>query len=158
LAIAGCGGGSAGGRSGGSTAAAPGGGQTTVAPNPEDSGAAFVSLGSVPKLGLVLVDSEGRTLYAFEGDDGPTSSCYGACAKAWPPLLTEGTPQPSNGTSAARLGTTERKDGKTQATYADRPLYRFAGDHGPGEAGGAGATAFGGRWFALEGSGKPAGG
>jgi predicted lipoprotein with Yx(FWY)xxD motif len=158
LAIAGCGGGSGSTSPGTSPAAAPGGGQTTtVAPNPEESSAAFVSLGSAPKLGLVLVDSDGRTLYGFEGDGGGRSSCYGACARAWPPLLTEGAPQPSNGTSAAKLGTTHRKDGRTQVTYAGHPLYAYSGDHGPGEANGEGAAAFGGRWFALKGSGRPAG-
>ena len=119
--------------------------------------AAFVSLASVPKLGLVLVDSEGRTLYGFDGDRGTKSGCYGACAKAWPPLLTEGAPQPSNGTAAARLGTTERRDGTTQVTYAGHPLYRFTEDRKPGEANGAGAVAFGSHWFALTAAGKPLG-
>ncbi|HEX8753801.1 MAG TPA: hypothetical protein VF731_10335 [Solirubrobacterales bacterium] len=156
LAVAGCGGG--GSSSASTTATTRTEIQTTVPPNPEENSAAFVSLASVPKLGLVLVDSEGRTLYGFEGDQGPSSSCYGACAKAWPPLLTKGAPQPSNGTSAAKLGTTRRKDGSAQVTYAGHPLYTFGGDKGPGRANGAGTSAFGGGWFALKASGQPAGG
>ena len=32
----------------------------------------------------------GRTLYLYTKDKGTTSECYGACAKAWPPLPTTG--------------------------------------------------------------------
>jgi predicted lipoprotein with Yx(FWY)xxD motif len=125
-------------------------------PNAEE-GTVFVSLGSAKGLGEVLVDSEGRTLYAFSGDEGGAPTCEGACAKTWPPLLDEnGEPQPSNGTGAARLGTVERADGTTQVTYAGHPLYSFSGDKLPGEAKGDGSSAFGGTWSALKGSGEPA--
>ena len=151
--LAGCGGGSSNSSTSesGSTAA-----KTTTPPiakpppNAEE-GTVFVSLGSAAGLGEVLVDSEGHTLYAFSG-----TSCAGACAKAWPPLLDEtGEPQPSNGTAASRLGTTTRPDGTTQVPYADHPLYSFAGDKQPGEANGNGQSAFGGSWTALKGNGTP---
>ena len=38
-------------------------------------------------LGRILVDSRGITLYDFPKDQGTTSSCYGACAALWPPLI-----------------------------------------------------------------------
>jgi predicted lipoprotein with Yx(FWY)xxD motif len=116
--------------------------------------AATVSVASVPKLGRVLVDSEGLTLYEFEGDNGSRSSCYGACAKGWPPLLTTGSPQPSNGASASKLGTTRRSDGSMQVTYAGRPLYTFVSDTKPGDASGNNADAFGAEWYALNPQGK----
>jgi predicted lipoprotein with Yx(FWY)xxD motif len=154
LALAGCGGGSS-----SSTTATEAGTTTSSLPKPKppppnaEEGTVFVSLGSAKGLGEVLVNSEGRTLYAFSGEE-----CEGACAKAWPPLLAEaGEPQPSNGTSAARLGTIERPDGTTQVTYADHPLYTFGGDKAPGEANGDGESAFGGTWTALKGDGEPAG-
>lgn len=126
-------------------------------PNAEE-GTVFVSLGSAAGLGQVLVDSEGHTLYAFSNDSPKESACEGACAKAWPPLLIEhGEPQPSNGAGASRLGTIERTDGSRQVTYAGHPLYSYSGDHQPGEAGGQGASAFGGSWTALKGSGAAAG-
>ena len=149
--LAGCGGGST--SSSGSSSAKP----TTTSlppvakppPNAEE-GTVFVSLGSVAGLGQVLVDSEGHTLYAFSADGPAASSCEAACEKAWPPLLVEqGEPYPSNGTSAARLSTLERADGARQVTYAGRPLYTFGGDKSPGEANGAGSTAFGGTWTPL---------
>jgi predicted lipoprotein with Yx(FWY)xxD motif len=83
-----------------------------------------------------------------------TSSCYGACAKAWPPLLTEGEPHPSNGAEGAKLGTTKRKDGSEQVTYAGHPLYTYTGDQGPGEANGNDVDAFGAEWYALTASGE----
>ncbi|HEX6455936.1 MAG TPA: hypothetical protein VF009_05390 [Solirubrobacterales bacterium] len=122
-----------------------------------ESGAAVVSLGSVKKLGMVLVDSNGMTLYDFHKDKGTTSSCYGPCAEGWPPMLTEGEPSVGNGAMASKLGTTERKDGTTQVTYDGHPLYTFVEDKKPGEANGNDVTAFGGSWYALKGNGEEAG-
>lgn len=123
-----------------------------------ESGAGVVSLGNVQKLGMVLVDSNGMTLYDFHKDKGTTSSCYGPCAEGWPPMLTEGEPTVGNGASASKLGTTERKDGTTQVTYAGHPLYTFVEDKKPGEAKGNDVSAFGGQWYALKGNGEEAGG
>lgn len=141
---------------GGSGSARSGYGSVTAPPNAEE-GTAFVSLGNVPGLGLVLVDSRGRTLYGFQKDRGTESSCYGTCAQAWPPLLTEGEPQPSNGTSDVKLGTAERRDGAVQVTYAGHPLYTYAGDRRPGEANGHDVSQFGAEWYALTSSGEEAG-
>jgi len=168
LAIAGCGGSSSSSSSSetnsGSESASAGGayGNETAekepvkaAPNAEE-GTTFVSLGNVSGLGMVLVDSKGMTLYDFHKDKGTESSCYGECASAWPPVLTEGEPQPSNGATASQLGTTERKDGTVQVTYAGHPLYGFIGDKAPGEANGNNVDAFGAEWYALQGSGEEA--
>jgi len=157
--LAGCGGGSS------STAADSTTKSTTTSlppvakppPNAEE-GTVFVSLGSATGLGEILVNSQGRTLYAFSSDGPEESTCEGACEKAWPPLLiAKGEPHPSNGTSAARLGTIERADGSRQVTYAGHPLYSYTGDKSPGQANGSGASAFGGTWTALKASGAPAG-
>jgi predicted lipoprotein with Yx(FWY)xxD motif len=156
LTIGGCGGGSSSSGTSGDTGTSvtP---QRTVPPNPETNPSAFVSLASVPKLGLVLTNSQGLVLYGFGGDSGTHSACYGRCAEVWPPLITEGPPQPSNGAAASRLGTTKRSDGTTQVTYAGHPLYAYVADKKPGEANGDGRTSFGAVWFALKGSGQPAG-
>jgi predicted lipoprotein with Yx(FWY)xxD motif len=123
-----------------------------------ESGAGVVSLGNAQKLGMVLVDSNGMTLYDFHKDKGTTSSCYGPCAEGWPPMLTEGEPTVGNGASASKLGTTERKDGTMQVTYAGHPLYTFVEDKKPGEANGNDVSAFGAQWYALKGNGEEAGG
>jgi predicted lipoprotein with Yx(FWY)xxD motif len=160
VALAGCGGGSSSSTSPSTTTRSTTTSLPPVAkppPNAEE-GTVFVSLGSAAGLGQVLVDSEGHTLYAFSGDSPKASTCGGACAKAWPPLLDEaGEPQPSNGAAASRLGTITRADGSRQVTYAGHPLYAFGGDKQPGEANGNGSTAFDGTWSALKGSGTPAG-
>jgi predicted lipoprotein with Yx(FWY)xxD motif len=170
LAVAGCGGGSSssssesGGGSGSETVSSGGaysgkGGSTAKeeTASPEETGAAVVSLGNASKLGMILVDAEGMTVYDFHQDKGTTSSCYGPCAEAWPPVLSEGEPQAGNGASASKLGTTERKDGTMQVTYAGHPLYTFVEDKKPGEANGNDTSAFGAQWYALTGSGEEAG-
>jgi predicted lipoprotein with Yx(FWY)xxD motif len=155
LLIAGCGGGDgSGGAYGGKGNAATGAttDTTAAAPNPEE-GATFVSVAAVPKLGRVIVDSNGLTLYDFHKDKGTTSSCYGECAGVWPPLLTDGQPHASNGAQAGLLGMTKRKDGTTQVTYAGHPLYTYVEDKGPGDATGNDFTSFGAQWYALTPSG-----
>jgi predicted lipoprotein with Yx(FWY)xxD motif len=106
-------------------------------------------------LGPVLTDGADRTLYLFERDSGTTSNCNGACATVWPPVTTT-TAQPvaAGGASQSLLGTTTRSDGATQLTYAGHPLYRFAGDHQPGDTTGQGSQAFGGGWDVLTPAGQ----
>jgi len=130
---------------------------SSESPPGAESGAGVVSLGNAQKLGMILVDSNGMTLYDFHKDKGTTSSCYGPCAEGWPPMLTEGDPTVGNGAMASKLGTTERKDGTMQVTYAGHPLYTFVEDKKPGEANGNDVSAFGGQWYALKGNGEEAG-
>lgn len=104
-------------------------------------------------LGDVLVDATGRTLYLFTPDTGGTSTCYGQCATAWPPLLTSGTPVAGSGVDASLLGTTTRTDGSVQVTYAGHPLYYFAKDSAPGQTNGEGV---GGVWYAVSPAGAKA--
>jgi len=168
LVIAGCGGGndttasSGGGPYGGSAGATDttassggggayggggGGGATTPA-----AGAAVVSVADNAKLGPILVNSKGFTLYDFHKDKGGKSACYGACAKVWPPLT--GTPKAEKGAKASLLGTVKRTDGTTQVTYAGHPLYTYVGDSQPGQANGNDFSQFGAQWYALTPSGE----
>ena len=78
-------------------------------------------------VGKVLVAANGRTLYLFTADKGKKSTCYGQCAGYWPPLFA-GKPRVGAGLKAAMLGTTKRRDGKLQVTYAGHPLYFFVQD------------------------------
>ena len=107
-------------------------------------------------LGSILVNSAGRTLYLFKADSSTSSACTGACASAWPPLLTSGTPTAGTGLTASKLGTITRSDGKRQVTYNGHPLYLFIMDTKPGQTTGQGVTAFGAAWFALTPSGSQA--
>jgi predicted lipoprotein with Yx(FWY)xxD motif len=106
------------------------------------------------RLGRILVDSQGRTLYLFKKDSGTKSACFGACATAWPPLRASGKPKVGAGAHASMVSTTKRSDGKPQVTYNGHPLYRFQGDRKAGDTNGEGLNAFGAHWFAVSAAGK----
>jgi predicted lipoprotein with Yx(FWY)xxD motif len=109
-----------------------------------------VTVGSTD-LGQILIDSRGRTLYLYTPDKSSTSSCYGQCAAFWPPLLTTSKAVGRHGVKSALLGTTRRKDGKLQVTYAGHPLYFFAQDAAAGDVFGQGFQSI---WYALSPGGK----
>jgi predicted lipoprotein with Yx(FWY)xxD motif len=102
------------------------------------------------RLGQILVDGQGRTLYLFEADQAGMSSCNGACASAWPPYLSDATPRADAGVTGSLLGTSARgDDGGTQVTYDGHPLYYYAGDSEPGDTAGQGLDQFGAKWYVL---------
>ena len=105
-------------------------------------------------LGKVLATSSGLTLYLFKADKGKTSVCYGQCATFWPPLLMKGKLSGGTGIKAGLLGTTKRKNGTRQVTYAGHPLYRFKLDKSAAQVKGQGQDFFGGKWFVLSSSGR----
>ncbi len=106
-------------------------------------------------LGTFLTGGNGRTLYLFGKDTGTTSTCAGACAAGWPPLLTKGAPKSAGQVQPAKLGTSARSGGTTQVTYAGHPLYLFIGDTAPGQTKGQGVNAFGGVWYVVSPAGTP---
>jgi predicted lipoprotein with Yx(FWY)xxD motif len=138
LVIAGCGGG--GGGAGNGYAKAPptkaAGATTTVALAPS-------------KLGNILVDGRGITLYDFVADKTTASTCYGACASLWPPLTVSGMPKAGPHVRASLLGTTKRTDGTTEVTYNGHPLYYFVSDTKPGQTTGQDINQFGALWYVL---------
>jgi predicted lipoprotein with Yx(FWY)xxD motif len=112
------------------------------------TGKAMVAVRST-SLGRILVDGRGMTLYLFERDKGPMSTCSGQCAQLWPPLTTDGAPQAGSGVAASKLGTSKRSDGTMQVTYNGHPLYGYVSDQQPGDTTGQGLDFFGGEWFVL---------
>jgi predicted lipoprotein with Yx(FWY)xxD motif len=142
LGLAACGGGG----SGATAASAP--------PQTASGHTATVGTSNAGSLGTILVDSKGRTLYLFKKDSGTKSTCFGACASAWPPLRATGKPTVGSGAKASLVGTTARSDGKPQVTYNGHPLYLFSGDQNPGEVNGEGTNAFGGLWYAVSPAGN----
>jgi predicted lipoprotein with Yx(FWY)xxD motif len=126
-----------------------------VAARPARAGTASTATVRLGKssLGRMLVDGRGRTLYLFEKDRGGRSSCTGACARFWPPLLTTTKPRAGTGVRAGLLGTTRRPDGKLQVTYRRHPLYAFALDKRAGQTKGEGTTNFGAEWYVVSAAG-----
>lgn len=97
------------------------------------------------RIGPVLADSKGFTLYWYAKDTSMTSDCTGGCATAWPPVI--GKPAAAMGVRlTGKLGTISRSGGMVQATYKGHPLYTYAGDTAPGQVKGNG---LGGVWHAL---------
>ena len=106
------------------------------------------------RLGRVLADRRGHTLYLFEKDKRGMSSCSGACLAYWPAILTGAKPRAGAGVRASLLGVTTRADGRRQVTYAGHPLYRFIGDRKPGQTAGEGLDNFGATWDAIAPNGR----
>jgi predicted lipoprotein with Yx(FWY)xxD motif len=142
--LAGCG--SSSGSSGNSTAT--GGARTTSG---QSSSAATVATSST-SVGTILVVG-GRTVYLFQRDTGPHSTCSGECVAQWPAVTTAAAPTASGSATASMLGTTKRAEGTLQVTYAGHPLYFFANDSAAGQTNGQGLNAFGARWYVVAPSG-----
>jgi predicted lipoprotein with Yx(FWY)xxD motif len=137
--------------------AAPVAAPPSASPAPPVAAGTSINVGST-KLGQVLVDPKGLTVYLFLADKGTSSSCNSAsCVQYWPPVLTNGAPQPGAGVSASLLGTTTRADGTTQVTYAGHPLYLFLSDMKAGDVTGQGVNAFGAPWYVVSPSGMQIG-
>ncbi len=97
-------------------------------------------------LGSIVVDSKGRTLYAFTKDVDGTSTCVDGCAKAWPAVLVNGDIAVGTGLDKGQFTTVARVDGTKQLKLGKWPLYYFSGDTAAGETNGQGS---GGSWFVI---------
>jgi predicted lipoprotein with Yx(FWY)xxD motif len=105
------------------------------------------------KLGMIVVNSKGHTLYLFAKDRNGKSACSGNCAKFWPPLLSHGKPTAGPGVKSSLLGTTKRSDASLQVTYNKHLLYTFALDKKAGQTNGEGNSAFGAKWYSVSANG-----
>jgi predicted lipoprotein with Yx(FWY)xxD motif len=101
----------------------------------------------------MLFNSKRQAIYIFENDRENRTVCYDECAEAWPPVFTDGDPVAGKGVDAALLGTIERRDGKSQVTYAGQPLYYYAHE-GPGEVRCHNVDLNGGLWWVVGPDGK----
>jgi predicted lipoprotein with Yx(FWY)xxD motif len=103
--------------------------------------------------GSYLTGPGGHALYLWVADTGDKSACSGACAKAWPPLITKGSPVAAHGVKASDLSTTARSGGAKQVTYKGHPLYYFVADTSSGQTKGQGSDGFGAKWWLVSPSG-----
>jgi predicted lipoprotein with Yx(FWY)xxD motif len=124
-------------------------------PNTEAAGSQTTVVSTAKtKLGRVLVDSRGHTLYLFGRDRNGKSACSGQCASFWPPLIAKGRVRAEDGAKASLIGRTKRADGRMQVTYNHHPLYTFVKDTRKGQVKGEGFKAFGGVWVGVSPAGK----
>jgi predicted lipoprotein with Yx(FWY)xxD motif len=108
---------------------------------------------AVEKMGNVIQDGDGRTLYRFEKDTigaDPKSNCNAQCAVTWPPLLSDAVPQ-IEGVDPAIVKLITRADGKKQVAVGGAPVYTYSKDEKPGQWKGQGV---GNTWFVVQPDGK----
>jgi predicted lipoprotein with Yx(FWY)xxD motif len=105
---------------------------------------ATVSLADT-RLGKVLVDANGHTLYQRDSDNATMVTCTDQCASIWPPLLATGTPTAGTGLDKTKLAVFAGPNGN-QVTYGGHPLYVFSNDHAVGDVGGQGLA---GLWWVV---------
>ena len=103
------------------------------------------------KLGRILVNAQGRTLYLYMKDRGTTSACSRRCSQVWPPATVSGVPTAGPGVEAAKLTTTRGADNTRQLVYNGHPLYTLTADVRPGQINGEG---FLGTWYVISAAGK----
>jgi predicted lipoprotein with Yx(FWY)xxD motif len=114
-----------------------------------------VTIGSASNSTLgeqVLVNSQGRTLYALSPETTSHLLCKSSeCLKFWPPLtVSSRKTKLKDGPGAhGHLGILRRSDGMLQITLRGLPLYRYSGDRAKNEANGQGIKSFGGTWHAV---------
>jgi predicted lipoprotein with Yx(FWY)xxD motif len=105
------------------------------------------------EFGTMLFGPRDQAIYIFERDPKGRTVCYGECARAWPPVLTKGTPRAATGVRKSLLGTVRRRNGTRQVTYAGKPLYYYAHE-GRGEVRCHNVNLNGGFWWVVGPNGK----
>jgi predicted lipoprotein with Yx(FWY)xxD motif len=106
------------------------------------------------KLGRILVNGQGRTLYLYMKDRGTTSACSRRCSQVWPPATVSGAPTAGPGVAAAKLTTTRGAGNRRQLVYNGHPLYTLTADVRPGQINGEG---FLGTWYVVSAAGNRVG-
>ncbi len=112
-----------------------------------------IKTAQVPKVGLVLTTNAGLTLYHFTSDPTGTSTCTGACAQIWLPLLLPKGDHLQGPRGLKGLSTIHVAHGRRQVAFHGAALYHYTGDTKAGQAKGQGIE---GMWFAVLKSGIPA--
>jgi predicted lipoprotein with Yx(FWY)xxD motif len=127
-----------------------------VSPNGAAGKGTTLTLHSTPE-GQALAGPPGhaRTLYMLSSDTRTRTTCTGACAPSWPPLITTGKPHAGTGITASLISTFVRTNGTRQVTYNGHPVYYFAGDSGVGQDNGQCIYENPGTWHMGSATGKP---
>ena len=103
------------------------------------------------KLGRIIVNGQGRTLYLYMKDRGTKSACSRRCSQVWPPATVSGAPTAGPGVAAAKLTTARGAGNRGQLVYNGHPLYTLTADVRPGQINGEG---FLGTWYVVSAAGN----
>lgn len=101
------------------------------------------------EFGTMLFNDKGQAIYIWELEESTKAECYGDCAEAWPPVLTDGAPRATGSVNKDLLGTTQRADGSVQVTYNGHPLYYYAHEKA-GEVKCHNVRTHGGLWWVIQ--------
>jgi predicted lipoprotein with Yx(FWY)xxD motif len=139
-------------------ASAPAGAQTAPATTTAAKKGPTINIGDT-RLGKILVDGEGLSLYMFSPDRRNVATCDGQCLVVWPPVVLTGTQTLADVTTGpglrrSQLGIAVRPDGVRQVTYNSWPLYYWYLDTKPGDVRGQWVNNI---WFVLSDDGFPIG-
>jgi predicted lipoprotein with Yx(FWY)xxD motif len=153
LLVAGCGSSSSSSTSSTSSTSSP---AATSTSSTATAAAVTISTRTLPGLGSVLVDAQGRTLYVFAPDKAKKVTCVKGCAAVWPPLALSSGQKPvvSGAARSALVGSDPDPAGGRTVTYAGWPLYAYVADTAPGAAHGQAVNLNGGLWDVISPSGK----
>jgi predicted lipoprotein with Yx(FWY)xxD motif len=95
------------------------------------------------KLGTVMTDTKGMTLYTYAKDTTGMSNCTGKCLANWPAYIA-----PANVSNLpANISVVKRDDGTMQYAYKGMPVYYYTKDGDSGDAYGNGV---GGVWSVIK--------
>jgi predicted lipoprotein with Yx(FWY)xxD motif len=124
--------------------------------NTGNKASVVISTKKVGKLGTVLVNGKGLTLYMFVPDKRKRVTCVSTCAAVWPPVkLPAGAKAVAKGQAKAKLlGSDKNPAGGRVVTYNGWPLYTYVADTKPGMATGQALNLNGGLWYVLTPAGK----
>jgi len=126
-------------------------GAALAAPAAIAAGTRITARGS--QFGTMLWGPNQQATYIFQRDKRGKSRCYGTCAEAWPPVYTSDKPVAGRGVRTSLIGTTRRRGGRRQVTYAGKPLYYYAHE-GPGQVLCHNVSLNGGVWWVIGPDGK----
>ncbi len=109
------------------------------------------------KLGDIIVDGSGMSLYMFAPDRYNVSVCEGQCLAAWPPVMlpagrSTSDVELSGGLRKSKLGVAMREDGSRQLTYNGWALYYWFRDAKAGDVNGQWVNNI---WWVLNDEGVP---
>ncbi len=127
---------------------------SSAAASSTDSGAAggsapLVTTKADAKLGTILADQEGRTLYTLTNGGRPVE-CGADCQAVWPPLvLPAGVRAPTGASGVGDLGVVQGSGGQQLVAVHGLPLYTFVKDQSRADANGEGIASFGGVWHVV---------
>ncbi len=107
------------------------------------------------KLGKILVNTAGTTLFEFSKDPPRKDTCVkqAGCMAKWLPQSETDKPTAGPGVRASLLSTISVV-GERQLVYAGHPLYIDIETTKPGETSYVGTKEFGGSWYAINAKGR----